>query len=111
MDRENRRFAVAEACFCGEQDVFYSHAALRGGIHPIVNGAEGDLRASAGVHRVEIMNERFHRLIGGAVRLFHSAAQREFLRTLYDGVVELIALFQQLCFSLLIAVIICKLGY
>ena len=72
---------------------FYSHAALRGGIHPIVNGAEGDLRASAGVHRVEIMNERFHRLIGGAVRLFHSAAQREFLRTLYDGVVELIASF------------------
>ena len=79
MDGEDGRLAVAEARFGGQQHVADDHAAFGGGVGPVVDGAEGDLRASAGMHGVEVVHQRFHRLIRGLLGV---------LKGLFDGEVD-----------------------
>ena len=69
LNRENRRFAVAQSALRRQQQVAHHHARLRRGIHAVVDGGERRLRARAGVHRVQVVDERLHRLIGAALRL------------------------------------------
>ena len=62
LDGEDGRFAVSQTGFRSEQHVPYDHAAFRGSVHAVVHGGERRLRAGAGVHGVEVVNESFHRL-------------------------------------------------
>ena len=61
------RLAVAKARLGGQKDVAHDHAALGRGIHAVVDGGEGHLRARAAVHGVEVMDKRLHGLIGRLV--------------------------------------------
>ena len=66
--RENRCFSIAKTGHCRSEQVAHDHAGLGRGIRAIVDGAERNLRTSAGVHGVEIMDEGFHGLIGCFIR-------------------------------------------
>ena len=69
MYREDRSFTVAQTVFLGEHYVLDNHSALRGGVGAVVYRGERILRAGAGIHRVQVVNERFHCLVGRAVGL------------------------------------------
>ena len=69
MNGEDGSFPISQACFGGEQDVTDNHAAFRGGVQAVVDGTERDLCSGAGMHSIQIMYQRLHRLIGGAVGL------------------------------------------
>ena len=64
---EDGGFAVAEARLGGQQQVSGGHAAFGGNVGAVVDGTEGHLRAGAGVHGVEVVDEGFHGLVGAAV--------------------------------------------
>ena len=74
VDREDRRLAVAETLLGSEQDVFDDHSALGAGIGAVVDGGKRYLCARAGVHGVEVVDDRFHRLEGRAVGLLPQRA-------------------------------------
>ena len=80
LNGEDRRLTAAKPGLRGEQQVFHHKTALRRGIHAVVNGGKRRLRAGAGLHGVQIVDKRFHGLIGRAVRLLRSAAGGKFLR-------------------------------
>ena len=65
--REYRRLTVAETVFLGEHDVLDDHSALGGGVGSVVYRGERVLRAGSGIHRVEVVDKRFHRLVGRTV--------------------------------------------
>ena len=90
LHREDRGLAVAEAGVGREEQVFHNHARFRRGVGAVVDGAERDLRAGAGVHRVEVVDERFHRLVGRAVGVPHRGLDGLAVRLL--GVLALEAL-------------------
>ena len=69
LDGENRRFAVAQTGLGGQHHVAHHHAALGGGVHAVVDGGEGHLRAGTAVHGVQVVDQGFHGLIGGLVGL------------------------------------------
>ena len=69
LHRENRRFAVAEAGLRRVQQVAHRHAALGRRIGAVVQRAERHLRAGTGIHRVQVVHERLHRLLRRVVRL------------------------------------------
>ena len=79
MDGENRRFSIAQPGLGSQQHVADDHAAFGGGVGPVVDGAERDLRSGAGVHGVEVVHQRFHRLIRGLLGV---------LKGLLDGEVD-----------------------
>ena len=49
----------------------HHHPALGGGVHAVVDGGKGHLRAGPGMHGVQVVNQRLHGLIGGPVGLLH----------------------------------------
>ena len=69
LHREDRRFAVAEALLGRLEQVADGHAALGRRIGAVVQRAERHLRAGARIHRVQVVDERLHRLLRGVVRL------------------------------------------
>ena len=79
VDGEDGGFAVAQPRFGGQQHVFDHHPPLRRGVQSVVDRAEGDLRAGAGMHGVEVMYKRLHGLVGGAVGFGHGTLADEFL--------------------------------
>ena len=64
---EDRGLTVAKACIGRLEKVDHDHPGFGRCICTIVYGAEWHLRAGTGIHRVEIMDEGFHRLIGGVI--------------------------------------------
>ena len=82
LDGEDGRLAVAQACLRAQKQVADGHARLRGGVHAVVDGRKGDLRAGAGVHGVEVVDQRLHGLIGGAVGLGNGLFVGERLQSL-----------------------------
>ena len=76
LDREDRRLALAQAALGHQQQVAHDHAPLRGGIHAVVDRGERRLRARAGMHGVQVVDERLHRLIGATLRLAVAAVDR-----------------------------------
>ena len=69
VDGEDGGLAVSKARLLGQQHVPDDHPALGGGVGAVVEGAERRLRARAGVHGVQVVDQRLHGLVGGAVRL------------------------------------------
>ena len=67
LDGEDGGLAAAQAVLGGVEQVLHHHAAFGRGVHTIVDGGEGHLRAGAAVHGVEVVDEGFHGLIGGLV--------------------------------------------
>ena len=70
LDGENGRLAAAQALVGGEQQVAHDHAGFGFGAHAVVDARKRRLGAGAAVHGVQVMNESFHGLEGGLVRLF-----------------------------------------
>ena len=68
VDREDAGLAVAEAGVQREQDVADDHPALGRRVRAVVDGGERRLRAGARMHRVQVVDEALHRLIGLALR-------------------------------------------
>ena len=85
LNGENGRLAVAEAGFGGEQQIPDEHAPFARRVGAVVDGRERNLRAGAGMHGVEVVHQRFHRLVRGLLRLGHGAFERERLRLLDVG--------------------------
>ena len=79
LDGEDGRFAVAKARLGGQKNVAHHHAAFGRGIHAIVDGGERHLRARAGVHGVQVVDQRLHGLIGRPVGLLFGMLAREVL--------------------------------
>ena len=67
LDREDRRFAAAQSGLRGKQQIADRHARFGRCIHAVIDGRKRHLCARAGIHGVQIVNQRFHRLIGGAI--------------------------------------------
>ncbi len=86
---EDRGLTVTQTLFSREQDVLDDHSALGGGVGAVVDGGEGNLRARTGVHGVEVVDDRFHRLEGRAVGL----GQRVLLRKALQLSADLVAVF------------------
>ncbi len=62
-NREDRRLAVAEARPDGVERLARREASLRARVHAVIDRRERHLRARAAVKRVEIVDERLHRLV------------------------------------------------
>ena len=60
---------VLEGAVRGQQHTADYQPPLRRGVGAVVDGAEGNLRARAGVHGVQIVHQRLHGLVGVALRL------------------------------------------
>ena len=75
LNGEDRRFTVAQARVRGQQYVAHHHTALGADVCAVVDGRERRLRTGAGMHGIQVVNERLHGLIGSLFRLF----QRECL--------------------------------
>ncbi len=82
LDGENRGLALAEAGFRRQQQVFHHHPAFGRRVGAVVQRAERHLRARAGVHGVQVVNQRFHGLVGGALRNAHGVLHGEGMRAL-----------------------------
>ena len=80
LDGEDGGLAVAQAGFRGGKQVVHHHPGLRRGIHAVIDGREGHLRAGAGIHGVQVVYQRFHGLIGGAIGFLHSLFVRKGLQ-------------------------------
>ena len=79
MNGENRSFSIAQAGFCGKQNIPNHHAALGSGIHAVINGAERDLSARPGMHSVQVVDESLHRLVGRPVGFRTGVLKSKFL--------------------------------
>ena len=64
MDRENRGLTVAQTGLGRKQQLLHDQTALRRGIRAVVERRERNLCTCTRVHSVQIVNQRFHRLIG-----------------------------------------------
>mgnify|MGYP000287845446 CR=1 FL=1 len=65
MNRENRGLTVAQTGLGRKQQLLHDQTALRRGIRTVVERRERNLRTCTRMHGVQIVNQRFHRLIGG----------------------------------------------
>ena len=99
LDREDRGLAVAQARLRGQQHVAHDHAALGRNVHAVVDGREGDLRARAGVHGVQVVDQGLHRLVGGAVRLLFGVGLGKVLHLVDEVRIQALR-EQQLLFAL-----------
>ena len=77
LDGEDGGFPMAQPAFGGQQQVAHGHAALGRGVHAVVERGKRHLRARAGIHGIQIVHQRFHRLIGGAVGFLYGLFVRE----------------------------------
>ena len=106
VDWENRGLAVAEAGLGREQQLLHDQTALGRGIRAVVERGERDLCACTGVHGVEIVHERLHRLIGALAGLLVGVLAGE-LHAFRDRLfIE--ALGKHLRHRLVIAVVACE---
>ena len=78
--REDRCFAVSEACFCGKQYVFHNHSALRRGVCAVVQRAKRYLSTCTAVHCVEVVYKSLHSLIASSVGFFFSVSECKSLK-------------------------------
>ena len=107
MDGENGRFAETEPRLFGKQDVLDDHPALGRSVGAVVDRAERSLRAGTGVHRVEVVDERLHRLEGRPVRLAVGVVLGELLRLAEVVVGDVL---ERLALRLVILLAACKAG-
>ncbi|MPM10990.1 hypothetical protein SDC9_57328 [bioreactor metagenome] len=73
LNGEDGRLAVPKASFGGKEQIFHHHAALRRGVHAVINGGEGRLSPCPGMHGIKVVDKGLHCLIGGPVGLFDRA--------------------------------------
>ena len=85
LNGEDGRFAVAQPRLRAFQQVAHHQPRFRRGVHAVINGGKGHLRAGAGIHRVQIVDQRLHGLIGGAVGLLLRLFLGEVLNALGIG--------------------------
>ena len=88
VDREDRGLAVAQTGLGREHQALHDQSALGGDVGAVVERGEGHLRARAGVHRVEVVHERLHGLIGRAAGLLDRVLAGEAQRLLGGGFVH-----------------------
>ena len=86
VDREDRGLAVAQTRLGGEQQALHDQSALRRGVRAVVERRERNLCAGAGVHGVQVVNQRLHRLIGRTLGL----AARKLEGEVHDAVGSLL---------------------
>ena len=95
LNREDWCFAMTESCFRSKQKLFNSKTTFPRYICAIVNRAEWNLRAGAGMHGIQIMNKPLHSLIGITGGLFHSIVENPcFIFQIVEAFANLIAFFQ-----------------
>ena len=85
VDRENRRFTETESRLLRKQYVLYHHSAFGRDVRTVVDRAERSLRSRTRMHRVEVVDERFHSLEGRPVSLARRLFGRECLRSIKVG--------------------------
>ena len=93
VDREDRRFAETESRLFREQYVPDDHPAFGRSVGAVVDGAERSLRSRAGMHRVEVVDKRFHSLVRRSVRLSVGVFLRKLLRLGEIGVGDILERF------------------
>ena len=64
LHREDAGLSFAQPGLCGLQQGFHDHPSLRGGVGAVVDGGKGHLCAGSCIHKVQIVEESFHGLIG-----------------------------------------------
>ena len=62
--REDGHLSLTKSLNRSREELTYDHTSLSRGIRAVVNGAKDDLITPSGVHRIQIMNEALHRLVG-----------------------------------------------
>ena len=62
-DREDRRLTIAQSGLLRQHQLLADHAAFRRSIRAEVDAGERNLRAGAGMHRIQVVDKAFHRLI------------------------------------------------
>ena len=72
LDREDSRFATAEAFFGRQKQVLHDHAGFGFRAHAIVDARERSLGTGTAVHGVQIVDKRFHGLERCLIRFFVS---------------------------------------
>ena len=68
LHRENGCLTAAKAAFRCQKELARHHTAFRTCVCAVVDGGEGYLCTSPGVHGVQIVDERLHGLVGVALR-------------------------------------------
>ena len=81
--RENSSLSIAKADICYFQKILHGHACFRRSTGSIVDRTERYLCTGSGIHRIQVVDQRFHCLIGCLICFFHRNTDRCLMASAY----------------------------